>query len=162
MVAQPHCSIPKAGAIADYCQPPGCGLHPFKSLPPGLLGARYPGVRLQAPIQTIVPSTLRDEADRQSLQLRAVVYRCLLLRRLSLSRLLCKATMDGCMDGGAPSSPVSGCSQAGYPDVWFICAPLEHRAAHMQPQQQCVAGTVCAPCRMASGFSHGAKGASQP
>ena len=29
--AKPHCSLPKAEAVADCCQPPGCGLHPSKS-----------------------------------------------------------------------------------------------------------------------------------
>ena len=29
-----------------------------------------------------------------------------------------------------------------YPDFWLICAPSEHGAAYMQPQQQCVAGTA--------------------
>ena len=81
-----------------------CGLHPSKCIhwrrcarSSSVLGTLVSGYMLQfrptPPCRGIVPSTLRDRADRQSPQLRAVGCRRLPLRRLSLSRLLCKAIM---------------------------------------------------------------------
>ena len=123
---------------------------------PIFLAGRYPGIRLQAPGSKsdqapcwgIVPSTLRDGEDYQSLQMRAVVCRCLPRRRLSLSCLLCKATIQ-----------VYGWRRSLFSGVRVLASELPRCLVDMCPLEHCVAGTAWAPWRMASGFSHWAQGA---
>ena len=80
--AKPHCSFPKAGAVADCSSASGFGGYTPLNV---LIGASVPdlgcsvpwyqttGSNLdQTPCWGIVPSTPRDRADRQSPRLRAV------------------------------------------------------------------------------------------
>ena len=96
---------------------------------PIFLGARYLGARLHAPIQTKPPVGvlflplwgMGQTASPLSWELWVVDVCGGCPCRASFVTWSCQ-----CMGGGAPCSPVSGCSQASYPDVWFICAPSDH------------------------------------